>query len=239
MDPAVHFEFATADPEALAKFYSDVFGWQTKSVPGDYISIDTQSAKGINGGILKGDNAETIYILVPSLQPALDKIESLGGKTVLPPATIPDMVTYAQFSDPAGNTAGLVEPPDDGAPPERTEGGKPPVDWFEIMGADGKALVKFYEEAFGWKLNDSGAEGFDYFMTDREVQGSPGAVGSTPDKQPVVRFYAGVDDVEETLQKAEKLGAKTMMEPSQVAENTTIAIFIDPQGHQFGLYKGM
>lgn len=238
MNPAIHFEFTTADPEALGKFYNDLFGWQAKSAPGDYILIDTLSGKGINGGIMKGDNAETLYMVVPSLQPALDKIESLGGKTTVPPTTIPDMITFAQFSDPSGNVLGLVQP-GQGPPPERTEGGKPAVDWFEIMGADGKALAKFYEEAFGWKLNDSGAEGFDYFMTDRSVEGSPGAVGSTPDKQPVVRFYAGVDDVEETLKKAEGLGAKTVMEPSQVAEDTTIAIFVDPQGHQFGLYKGM
>lgn len=57
-------------------------------------------------------------------------------------------------------------------------------------------------------------------MTEQSVEGSPGAVGSTPDKQPAVRFYAGVTELEETLQRAEKLGAKTVTKPSQVAEDT-------------------
>lgn len=237
--PVVHFEFTTADAEALGKFYSDLFGWHAQSVPGDYVLIDTHSGKGINGGIGKGDNAATIYIEVEDLQPALDKIEKLGGKTVVPPTTIPEMVTFATFADPAGNLLGLVKSEPESDAPGVSAGDNPPVDWFEILGKDGKALVNFYQQAFGWELKDTEAEGFEYFMLDSTVNGSPGAVGSDPSGQPAVRFYAGVQDLPKTVEKAESLGAKTIMEPVKVAENTEIAIFIDPQGHTFGLYKGM
>ena len=46
-------------------------------------------------------------------QAALDKAESLGGKTVLPLMTIPDMVTLGLFSDLEGNVVGVVanQPP--------------------------------------------------------------------------------------------------------------------------------
>lgn len=236
----VHFEFTTADAEALGKFYSDVFGWHAQSVPGDYVLVDTHSGKGINGGIGKGDTSSaTIYIEVDDLKPALAEIEKLGGKTVTPETVVPGMVTYATFNDPSGNLLGLVKSDPQSDAPGVSKGNNPPVDWFEIMGKDGKALKKFYTDAFGWNLKDSGAQGFDYFMMDAPEKGSPGAVGSTPDGQPAVRFYAGVTDLRKTLEKAETLGAKTVMEPTKVADNTEVAIFIDPQGHTFGLYKGM
>jgi predicted enzyme related to lactoylglutathione lyase len=43
----------------------------------------------------------------------LRKAERLGGKTVMPPTEIPNMVTFAMFADPDGNVIGLVkaEPP--------------------------------------------------------------------------------------------------------------------------------
>lgn len=235
----VHFEINTADPEALGKFYSDLFGWQPQTVPGDYVLIDTASGGGINGGFGKGDNATIVYIEVHDLQTALDKIQKLGGKTVVSPTTIPDMVTFATFSDPDGNVVGLVKSEPESDAPGVSKGNNPPVDWFEILGRDGKGLRKFYEQAFGWQFKDSGATDFEYFMLESPEKGSAGAVGSTPDNQPAVRFYAGVKDLRKTLDKAESLGAKTVMEPAQVAENTEIAIFVDPQGHAFGLYKGM
>ena len=51
----------------------------------------------------------TVYMQVPDLDEALGKAESLGGHIVMPPTVIPDMVTFALFSDPAGNVVGLVK----------------------------------------------------------------------------------------------------------------------------------
>ena len=49
--------------------------------------------------------------------------------------------------------------------------------------------------------------------------------------------YAGVDDVDGTLQKAESLGAKTAMPPMDLPMGGRIALFVDPQGHTFGLFR--
>ena len=45
---------------------------------------------------------------VDDLQAFLDKAESLGGKTIMPPTVIPDTVTLAMFTDPEGNIMGMV-----------------------------------------------------------------------------------------------------------------------------------
>jgi hypothetical protein len=49
---------------------------------------------------------------VPDINAALKRIEDLVGKTVVPRAETPNMVTFAQFRDPFGHLFGLLEPYD-------------------------------------------------------------------------------------------------------------------------------
>jgi len=53
------------------------------------------------------------FIQVDDLQAYLDKAESLGGKTVIPPTDVPGMGTFAWFADIDGNTIGLRKPTSD------------------------------------------------------------------------------------------------------------------------------
>ena len=117
-NPVVHFEVTGKDGKKLQSWYSDIFGWKVNAEnPMDYGIVDAQGS-GIAGGISAGENGEklvTFYIAVADPQAALDKVESLGGKTVMPVMEIPGMVTLAQFSDPEGNVVGIVK--NDGPPP--------------------------------------------------------------------------------------------------------------------------
>ncbi len=63
-------------------------------------------AGGIGGTPEGAPGHATFYVQVKNLQEALDKAERLGGKTVMPPMDIPDMV---KITDPDGNVIGLVE----------------------------------------------------------------------------------------------------------------------------------
>jgi predicted enzyme related to lactoylglutathione lyase len=53
-----------------------------------------------------------------------------------------------------------------------------------------------------------------------------------------VTFYVEVPDLEATLSKIESLGGSTVMEPTEVPEGPSIAMFADPEGHLVGLVKG-
>jgi predicted enzyme related to lactoylglutathione lyase len=66
---------------------------------------------GINGGVgpsNDGGKRVSVYARVENLQEALDRVERLGGKTVLPPTEVPGGPKLAMFADPAGNITGLL-----------------------------------------------------------------------------------------------------------------------------------
>jgi predicted enzyme related to lactoylglutathione lyase len=107
--PVVHFEIGCRDNAKTAKFFADLFDWQMQSM-GPATMIDTGAGGGIHGHISslghEPHNYTTFYVQVDDVQAYLDKAASLGGKTLVPPISIP-AGTFAWFSDPEGNTIGL------------------------------------------------------------------------------------------------------------------------------------
>lgn len=101
--PIVYFDIAGPEPEKLLAFYTSIFGW----------NIDRSGAitgAGAISGTLRQDPAERIlYIQVPDIDAALEKIVAAGGRMNVPRTIIPDVVIFALFTDPAGNRMGLVE----------------------------------------------------------------------------------------------------------------------------------
>ena len=112
--PIVHFEFLGKDANQLQEFYSKIMGWKISSDNlMNYGLVDTDSdGKGIGGGVGEsqdGSSQAVVYVEVPDLEATLKEVEAAGGKTTVPVTVIPDMVTFAQFADPAGNVVGLVQ----------------------------------------------------------------------------------------------------------------------------------
>ena len=78
-----------------------------------YGIVDTHTENGIGGGIggaQEGQpNMVTFYVQTVDIEASLKKAVALGGKVVMPATEIPNMVTFALFSDPEGNVIGLVK----------------------------------------------------------------------------------------------------------------------------------
>jgi predicted enzyme related to lactoylglutathione lyase len=113
-NPVVHFEITGKDGKKLQDFYAKTFGWNVNADnPMNYGIVDAaDTGDGIGGGISAGDggrNQVTFYVAVENPQSYLDKIESKGGKTVVPLTEIPGMVKFAQFADPEGNVVGIID----------------------------------------------------------------------------------------------------------------------------------
>jgi predicted enzyme related to lactoylglutathione lyase len=110
--PVVHFEVLGKDAAALRSFYGEAFGWQLQDVmEGSYFMTDTAET-GIGGGIgadPNGNGHVTFYVQVDDPAAALQKIESLGGRTLAGPMDVPGGPTIALFADPEGHMVGLVK----------------------------------------------------------------------------------------------------------------------------------
>ena len=113
-NPVVHFEVTGKDGKKLQDFYGGIFGWKVNADnPMNYGIVDAaDTGGGIGGGISAGDGGSTsvtVYISVDDPDAYLKKIETAGGKTIMPVTEIPGMVIMAQFADPEGNVVGLVK----------------------------------------------------------------------------------------------------------------------------------
>src|SRR5688572_27133224 len=120
MAKVVHFEVPFDDKARAMKFYSDALGWQLQDMPEmNYVmALTTPVGKdqmptapgAINGGLTqrpKEAPAPVIYVDVPSIDDAIAKVQSAGGKVVTPKTPIPGMGAYARITDTEGNVVGL------------------------------------------------------------------------------------------------------------------------------------
>jgi predicted enzyme related to lactoylglutathione lyase len=108
-----HFEIPVDDPDRAENFYAAVFGWTFQRYPGApqyYGMANTgEEQPGINGALFQRDHdsVTTLTMSVDSIEDALAKIESEGGKTVQGKTPIPSMGYFATAQDTEGNKIGL------------------------------------------------------------------------------------------------------------------------------------
>jgi hypothetical protein len=107
----VHWEINARDPKALHGFYAELFGWKINADNPMGYGLVTAGGDGINGGIgpAQGIPGVTFYVRVPDLDAVLRRVGEMGGGTAVPPTHIPDMVTFAVFTDPEGNRIGIIK----------------------------------------------------------------------------------------------------------------------------------
>ncbi len=119
----VHFEIPYDDGDRARSFYKEIFGWQLVTMPemGGYTLVTTGPSGDqgptepgfINGGMLSREQGATsgpvVVVDVPSIDAALEKIDTLGGSTVVGKTPVGDMGFAAYFTDPEGNVVGLWE----------------------------------------------------------------------------------------------------------------------------------
>ena len=109
-----------------------------------------------------------------------------------------------------------------------------PVVHFEITGKDGPALQQFYGDLFGWNI-DANNE-WQYGTVVAGEGGINGGIAGDHEGGNRVTIYTAVDDLQAYLDKAERLGAKVLMPPTDMGI-VEIAMFMDPGGNVAGLVK--
>ncbi len=126
---------------------------------------------------------------------------------------------------------------------ERTSYTPGTFSWVELACQDAAAVKPFYQDLFGWSVNDIpiGEYGF-YHMF--QLDGKDVAATYTmqgPEKEMGLpshwKSYITVANVDETTEKASALGAKVLVPPMDVFDSGRTAQFMDPTGAAFCIWQ--
>ena len=115
--------------------------------------------------------------------------------------------------------------------------------WAELATTDQKAGVAFYRALFGWDVNEApiGPDGVYSMFTMRGKEVAAGYTMRPEERQtgapPHWNLYVTVANVDESVKKAEALGAKVFAPPFDVMDVGRMAILQDPTGAVFEVWQ--
>jgi hypothetical protein len=110
----VNFEIPADDLKRAQAFYSGLFGWEIKEVPGrkDYFTITSTGKSTVGGGLIKRFRPQqTIinYVDVPSIDEYISRVETLGGTIVVQKKVVRGTGYFAICRDTENNAFGMWE----------------------------------------------------------------------------------------------------------------------------------
>ncbi|MBS1793592.1 MAG: VOC family protein [Acidobacteria bacterium] len=119
MNTIAYFEIQATEPERVAAFYAEIFGWkftEQTGLPVRYWNIETD---GMRGGLLArpaatpplryGTNAFTCSIEVADFDATAKEILARDGLIALPKFAVPGKCWQGYFIDPDNNVFGIFE----------------------------------------------------------------------------------------------------------------------------------
>ena len=115
-----------------------------------------------------------------------------------------------------------------------------PVVFFEVISPDHERAQKFYSELFGWQVSaDPAMGGYGLVDTGAGEGAIGGGIGSSSEPgDQGVKIYMRVDDLYAYLDRAERLGGRRLVPPTDLpGDFGKFAVFTDPDGNQVGLWS--
>jgi hypothetical protein len=111
--------------------------------------------------------------------------------------------------------------------------------WYELMTNDTSAAKKFYPAITGWGTQPFGtASSYEMWTSGGTPIGGMMNISEDQKKRGIPPHwlpYVGVSNVDETTAKAEKLGAKALVPPTDIPDVGRFSVIADPQGAVFGI----
>jgi len=246
----VWHDLNTSDVEGAKRFYGEVFNWKFEG--SDYVHV-TAGTRMI-GGIRKlGANEHQPpswlgYVIVEDVAATVATIEKQRGRVYMPTTVMDKVGTFAVTADPTG---GVFAP----WRSARAEENKPETKvemptagmfcWDELVSTDPAAAGAFYAAVFGWEPHavEMGG-GMTYTLFRRPGTSGPdgnsvgaGGMMKTPPGVPHSFWlpYVMVDSADRASEKAQKLGGKVMVPPTDIPNVGRFACWSDPQQASLGV----
>jgi predicted enzyme related to lactoylglutathione lyase len=117
--------------------------------------------------------------------------------------------------------------------------------WVDLMSPDVDGSKTFYTAVFGWdaedQFDDDGNRVYVMFRLDgKSVAGLGGQPPGMPPGMPAVwNSYVATDDVAATAAEVTDAGGTVVMPPMQVFDSGEMAIFTDPTGATFSVWRAI
>jgi len=236
-------ELDTLDPAGAKAFYTALLGWSVEEAPGAQAAMFQKAGQDVAAvNALPPDQAArgvpshwNIYVSVADVAAASAKAVELGGSVLVPPGAVDigDFGIMAVIEDPTGAALGLWQPKAHNGSSSWGEPGAPC--WFELQTKDTERAKAFYTALFGW--GTGGDERYTEWVVDGAHLGGMLQIqeswGPAP---PSWSVYFQVENVDESLSRAQSLGARPCMKPMDVGTMGRCVMLADPQGALFYLY---
>lgn len=125
---------------------------------------------------------------------------------------------------------------------------KNPVVHFEMPYVDPKRVSKFYNTAFGWEMNDAGADMGHYIVaqtteTDKNrMVKTPGTINGgfykkSKSSNPYPSFVISVDNIKKALLMVKKAGGKILGKPQDIPGIGMWVVFKDTEGNRVSILQ--
>jgi predicted enzyme related to lactoylglutathione lyase len=111
-----------------------------------------------------------------------------------------------------------------------------PICHWELMVNDVKKAKAFYGKVFDWKFDDKGMPGYTLIQPGRDPAGG---MMAKPPQAPgcALSVYFLVEDIEKTLAKATRAGAKVVVPKTEIPTVGWFATFLDPDGICVSIFR--
>ncbi|MBM3122434.1 MAG: VOC family protein [Chloroflexi bacterium] len=115
----------------------------------------------------------------------------------------------------------------------------PRVVHFELPADDPQRAIRFYSDAFGWRIQKWDGP-MNYWLVSTGEEGMPGIDGAIYPRRPEWGAYVSmidVEDIDASIAAVEAAGGD-MVSPKQVVPGIGwLAYFKDPEGNPFGMMQ--
>jgi predicted enzyme related to lactoylglutathione lyase len=239
-------ELMTSDAVAATKFYTALLGWTVQEMdagPMGTYRLLKQGDVTVGGAMAAPPGVPShwlVYVGVEDTDVSARKIAELGGKVLVPPTTVPDMLRFACAMDPTGAAFGILTGigPSANTPPYDGPARVGTFCWDELNTRDAEGAKKFYASLFGWtgKGGDGAMQYWHWRSGDKDIGGMMDVMGG-PQVPSHWLGYLAVSDVDATTKKAEALGGKVLMPAMEIPKVGKFSVVQDPTGAAFAPFR--
>ncbi|MFG1642393.1 VOC family protein [Amycolatopsis sp. NPDC049252] len=229
------------DQAKAVAFYSGLFGWDVQAGGEEtgFYGMATVAGRPVAGIGQTPPGQEmpavwTTYLSVSDVDKSATAITEASGQIVMPVMDVMEEGRMAVAVDPGGAAFGLWEAGNHTGTQVTAAPGT--MAWNECMSRDYPAARAFYEQVFGYGIQDLSTDEFTYAVL--LLDGRPvGGVGALPDSVPSDvpshwDTYFSVADADASAARAVELGGRALGEPFDSPYGRQVRI-ADDQGVTF------